>query len=307
MAGNNKGTDIGYRTYVAAFAVMLIIVVAAVCILSGCLDKYIFKAEVPASGTENNTPDIVQPAGTGENENSSAEETDEPVLTPDTEEDTTISESTSEAPEDTTEKPEDTEKEPETTTEKPEVTTKPEDTTEKSEVTTKEPEATTVKPEETTKEPEDTTKEPESTTEKPEDTTEEASSDIRPDEIVSFVDENLIYEYSDKKLTITGYAGHTERITVAKSIDDIDVNVIGANAFEGIGVLSEVKISAGVTKIESGAMKNCKRLEKVYIPTSVKEIASDVFEGSDKVVIHGKKGSYAEHFAADNGLEFVSE
>ncbi len=49
MSKRKAMTDLGYRAYFAAFAIMLVIVAAAICILSGCLDDIIFKVEIPAA------------------------------------------------------------------------------------------------------------------------------------------------------------------------------------------------------------------------------------------------------------------
>ncbi len=45
----------------------------------------------------------------------------------------------------------------------------------------------------------------------------------------------------------------------------------------------------------------------VYIPATVKNITSDAFSASPRVMIMGKAGSYAEHFASDNAIPFESE
>ena len=271
MSKKTTGTDIGYRAYFAAFAVMVIIVIAAICVLSGCLDEVIFKAQVPSAGSgqiENDpleTPSVsdTQPAP------------DTSALTYESEPPFADTEAVSE--------PIETEKETEKETE--------EDTTKAPETTTRET---------------DTTKTPDTVKTTPEETTTEEENYDR-DEIFTEQDDYILYSYENDGLVITGYDTHATKITIAKKLDGVEVRAVGSKAFEGLGSLSEVRISAGVRSIGSKAFANCSVLNYVFIPSSVKDIASNAFEGSTDVVIYGIKGSYAEHFASDNGLEFKEQ
>ena len=285
MSKKTTGTDVGYRAYFAAFAVMIIIVIAAICVLSGCLDEVIFKAQTPTGGTSQI-----------ENEN----DPPETPSVPDTQHipdapDTSALQDESEPPFADTEdesEPVETEKETEEdTTKAPETTTLEEDTTKAPDVTT--PEITT---------PEVTT--PEITT--PEETTTD-EEDYARDEIFTEQDNNILYSYEDDGLVVTGYDSVVTKLTIARKLDGVEVKSIGNGAFDGLGSLVEVRISAGVKSIGSKAFANCSVLNYVFIPSSVKDIASNAFEGSSDVVIYGVKGSYAEHFAADNGFEFKEQ
>lgn len=288
MSKKTTGTDVGYRAYFAAFAVMIIIVIAAICVLSGCLDKVIFNADTPTGDeieTESNiapdTPNIPDAVDTPDipdtPDTPALPEESEPIA-PDTEKES---------------EPEETEKE-EDTTKTPETTTKEEDTTKAPEVTTKE--------EDTSKESEETTTEEQT----PEETTTEEEHYSR-NEIFTEQDNNILYSYEDDGLVITGYDGAVTKLTIAKELDGVEVRSIGARAFEGLGSIVEARISAGVKSIGSKAFANCSVLNYVFIPSSVKDIATNAFEGSTDVVIYGVKGSYAEHFASDNGFEFIEE
>lgn len=270
MSKKSSKNDVGYKAYFAAFAVMLVIVISAVCILSGCLDNIIFTADYPDNNKDTTSID---------NENDTEKNTEEIII------------DTSETPAPDTNAPEidtDTESEEIDTTKEPDTTE--EDTTKESDSTS----ADTTTKLETTEEI--TTEE---LTTKVKDTEEELLSH----EIISEQDNNILYKYVGDGLTVTGYASSIDKISVAKSLDGVRVTKIGQNAFANIEDLEEVLISAGVKEIESGAMSNCPNLNYVYIPTTVKEIASDAFVGSDNLVIYCEEGSYAEHFAEDNAIE----
>ena len=61
-------------------------------------------------------------------------------------------------------------------------------------------------------------------------------------------------------------------------------------------------LGGAVTAIGSRAFADCGKLEYVYIPASVTEIAGDAFSGSGRVTIGCAQGSAAQAFAQANGL-----
>ena len=84
------------------------------------------------------------------------------------------------------------------------------------------------------------------------------------------------------------------------------VTIIPASAFSGCSHLTNVTIPTSVINIQSTAFSNCKRLESIHIPSSVIYIGSYAFAGCDNLTtIYGKKGSYAESFAASQGYTFI--
>lgn len=95
------------------------------------------------------------------------------------------------------------------------------------------------------------------------------------------------------------------------------VTNIGDSAFSGCSSLTSVIIHDRVTDIESYAFFNCNRLKDVTIPNSVTYIGDYAFgyyEDEDpfgeyiknsEFKINGFKGSEAEKYAINNGLEFI--
>ena len=81
------------------------------------------------------------------------------------------------------------------------------------------------------------------------------------------------------------------------------LTVIEKGAFEGIAA-AEIEVSINVTAIKSRAFADCRNLEKITIPPSVKKI-DDVFEGCENVTVYGTVGTEAERIAAHCGFTFI--
>lgn len=290
MANNNKKAqaqkqDLGYKAYIAAFAVMLLIIIAAICVLSGCLDEFIFGGASDGANSQAESSDTLSPNSDKAPVSTDTSEPDDTEEAKGTEEVTTDSDTETAESSADTEKSEDPEKSEDETKKPPE--------TDKQE--------TSAVPPETEKLPETTAAADPATTEEPET---EGSRD-NSDEIFEAINDRILYSYSKSGLAITGYedAGVTE-IKIPTSLDGVSVTSIGASAFKDMEHLKKVTISYGVTSIGSEAMGGCDKLEYVYIPTSVTSIADDAFAGSEDVVINCKKGSYAEKYAEKNGIEY---
>ncbi len=70
--------------------------------------------------------------------------------------------------------------------------------------------------------------------------------------------------------------------------------------------LTSLTIPEGTRWLPFAFCYGCTRLERVYIPDSVESIVSNAFGECPNLVIYGNKGSYAETFAHENSIPFVS-
>jgi len=78
------------------------------------------------------------------------------------------------------------------------------------------------------------------------------------------------------KITITGYEGSENNITIPAQINEKPVTRIGDHAFEGCKITS-VTIPNSVTSIEEKAFYYCTSLTSITIPNSVTRIGNDAF------------------------------
>ncbi len=96
--------------------------------------------------------------------------------------------------------------------------------------------------------------------------------------------------------------------------------VIAGGAFEGCEKLTNVILPDGVLTIDNGAFSGCISLTSIYIPASVTRIGSPAdlvsintrfdpraFIGCENLSIHAPAGSYAEQYAKENNIPFVTE
>ena len=84
-----------------------------------------------------------------------------------------------------------------------------------------------------------------------------------------------------------------------------DIDHVGNYAFGACGRLKTVTISNGVKSMGDGVFYGCSGIETVFIPESVTQMGADIFAGCSDVVICGAEGSYAQRYAADNGIPFI--
>ena len=81
------------------------------------------------------------------------------------------------------------------------------------------------------------------------------------------------------------------------------LKTISDQAFAGIAAV-HVRISDKVDTLGSKAFANCKKLQSIYIPESVKTIKDNLLEGCGEVTVYGKS-SVVKQFAEKNGFAYV--
>ncbi len=84
------------------------------------------------------------------------------------------------------------------------------------------------------------------------------------------------------------------------------VTYIGDRAFADTGLIT-VKIPDSVTSIGYAAFDECSDLTGIIIPSSVSTIERGAFDRCPKLTIHGSTGSYAEAYAKEYSIPFVSD
>lgn len=93
--------------------------------------------------------------------------------------------------------------------------------------------------------------------------------------------------------------------TLTKVTFEAQVPSIPHGAFLNCDLLVEVRLPDSVTSIASSAFKWCYALRDVHIPASVTSIDATAFdECPSTLTIHGAAGSYAQTYAAENGILF---
>lgn len=81
------------------------------------------------------------------------------------------------------------------------------------------------------------------------------------------------------------------------------VTSIGQQSFYECRALTEVQLPARLSSIGAGAFYDCEGLTSITIPDSVSSIGSDAFRGCSNLTIQCSSGSYAEQYAAANGIK----
>lgn len=84
------------------------------------------------------------------------------------------------------------------------------------------------------------------------------------------------------------------------------VTSIGDDAFENCALLTSIDIPNGVTNIGDNAFAYCTSLTSITIPGSVTSIGHWAFNGCNDLTIYGVAGSYAETYAEQNAIPFIS-
>ena len=83
------------------------------------------------------------------------------------------------------------------------------------------------------------------------------------------------------------------------------ITAIPSKCFYNLNSLEKIIIPMGVTSIGSDAFYNCVKLSAVTIPSTVSSISGTSFTYLNRLTVYGVKGSYAETWANENGVQFV--
>ena len=134
---------------------------------------------------------------------------------------------------------------------------------------------------------------------------------------------------SGNNTKITGYNATDTAVKIPARIDGYNITDIDNYAFKNNLSIKSVKILEGVKTVKYGAFLNCISLEtvelsntitnigtyafkgctnltKITIPASVTSIQATSFTGCENLTIYGEQGSYAETFANNNSINFVT-
>ena len=110
------------------------------------------------------------------------------------------------------------------------------------------------------------------------------------------------YVVENGEITLTGYLGREEKVSVPDAIDGKRVTRIGKETFRET-VVQEVVLPATVTHIDWFAFYGCFGLRSITLPQSVAKIEYGAFDGcSSSLTIKCEKDSYAERYAKSYGL-----
>ena len=82
------------------------------------------------------------------------------------------------------------------------------------------------------------------------------------------------------------------------------IRAIGLCAFENCAGLRKVTLPETVTTLGTYCFALCTNLTYIYIPAGVTVIERNAFGKCDRLTIHGEAGSYAQQYAAENGIPF---
>ena len=140
------------------------------------------------------------------------------------------------------------------------------------------------------------------------------------------------YQYSfrqDSTLTIEGYTGSEEDLTIPTQLDGHIVRAITTHAFgrtpmrrltvpgtissipmaafAGCLALQEVHLEEGVERIGAHAFSFCLVLDEVWLPASLHMISKEVFPDDCNAKFHVHAGSRAEEYCQMKGYETVVE
>ncbi len=124
-----------------------------------------------------------------------------------------------------------------------------------------------------------------------------------------------------------GEGAFSDKENITNVVLPKQIRHIGAGCFHGCGMIKNLKLPSGLKFIDDRAFAECNVLEKlilpegvlhlgdevfdgctelteVYLPATITEMGSNVFANCDNLIVVCKKGSYAERYCEENGVQY---
>jgi hypothetical protein len=101
----------------------------------------------------------------------------------------------------------------------------------------------------------------------------------------------LSYTTNQNTATISGYLGDGGAGVVPDILNTKPVTSLGNGAFSGSSALSSVTLPAGVTNIDSGALRLCANLSAIYFKGNPPTIGPDTFDADPNAIMYYLPGS----------------
>ncbi len=95
-------------------------------------------------------------------------------------------------------------------------------------------------------------------------------------------------------------------LTTLEFKSDSALKMISHNTFNGCTSLTSVELPEGLTTISAKAFLGCSQLQNITIGPYVTEIEDDSFKSCNNLTIYGWSDTYAQQYAADKKIPFVS-
>ncbi|MGN1168976.1 MAG: leucine-rich repeat domain-containing protein, partial [Acutalibacteraceae bacterium] len=106
---------------------------------------------------------------------------------------------------------------------------------------------------------------------------------------------------------IGNYAfAYTQTLAAVEFEEGSVLQSVGVLSFMNAAKLTEVTLPETVTAINAYAFGYCGQLVNVYVPENTTFIYKTAFGSSDNVILSVAAGSYAESFAATNGVDYTT-
>ena len=135
-------------------------------------------------------------------------------------------------------------------------------------------------------------------------------------------EDGVIFSKDEKKIIRYPWGRNDAHYSIMIGVEEIDdyafngakfetveipnsVKKIGNFAFMNCQKLTAVRIPSGVTELKTFSFMS-KNLHGIYIPKSVTKI-TNTFGNTEELTIYGERGSYAEKYAKEKGIEFSTK